>query len=256
MTQLRNKVAIVTGGARGIGLAAATRFVREGAKVLLVDQSEDALRAAVDAIGSDAVSHAVADVSQPGQVERYTRLAVERYGGIDVFINNAGIEGECQPIVDYPVDIFDRVMAVNARGAWLGLKYVIPEMQKRGGGSIVITSSVAGVAGFAGLSAYTASKHAVVGMMRCAAAECAPMKIRVNTVNPGPIDTHMIHAVEEKIAPGDPERARQGFLAEIPLQRYGTPEEIADLMLFLASDRSSYCTGGVFMIDGGMAKHC
>jgi NAD(P)-dependent dehydrogenase (short-subunit alcohol dehydrogenase family) len=163
MTQLQNKVAIVTGGARGIGLAAATRFVREGAKVLLVDQSEDALHAAVDAIGSDAVSHAVADVSQPGQVERYTRLAVERYGGIDVLINNAGIEGECQPVVDYPVDIFDRVMAVNARGAWLGLKYVIPEMQKRGGGSIVITSSVAGVAGFAGLSAYTASKHAVVG---------------------------------------------------------------------------------------------
>lgn len=256
MQRLADKVAIVTGGARGIGRAAGALFASEGARVLLVDQSEDALREAVDTIGSDAVSHAVADVSRPEDVERFTRTAVERYGGIDVLISNAGIEGDFKPITDYPIDTFDKVMAVNARGTWLGLKYVVPEMQKRGGGSIVITSSVAGVAGFAGLSAYTASKHAVVGMMRCAAVEYAPMNIRVNTVNPGPIDTRMIHAVEEKIAPGKSDQARQGFLGDIALGRYGTPQEVARLMLFLASEESSYCTGSVFVVDGSMAKRC
>ena len=254
MARLAEKIAVVTGGAGGIGLATSTLFAQEGAKVLLVDLNEQALVEAVASIGRDTVSYAVADVTQPEQVQDYTRTAVERYGGIDVFINNAGIEGEVKPITAYPLETFDKVMAVNVRGVWLGLKYVIPEMQKRGGGSIVITSSVAGVGGFSGVSAYTASKHAVIGIMRSAAAECAPMGIRVNTINPGFTETRMTRSIEEQITPGEPDEAKQGLLQTIALQRYATPKEIAQVMLFLASDESSYCTGGVFMADGGMAK--
>ncbi|MGD8242801.1 MAG: SDR family oxidoreductase [Desulfobacterales bacterium] len=254
MARLAEKIAIVTGGAGGIGLATSTLFVQEGAKVLLVDLDEQALQEAVAAIGGDAVSYAVADVTQPEQVQNYTRTAVERYGGIDVFINNAGIGGEFKPITDYTIETFDRVMAVNVRGVWLGLKYVIPEMQKRGGGSIVITSSIAGVGGGPGFSAYVASKHAVIGIMRSAAAECAPMGIRVNTVNPGFTETRMMHSLEEQISPGEAEEGKRDFLQRVPLKRYATPQEIAQPMLFLASDESSYCTGSVYMVDGGVTK--
>jgi len=254
MARLVEKTAIITGAAGGIGLATSTLFAQEGAKVLLVDINEQALQEAVAAIGSDAVSYAVADVTQPEQVQAYVRTAVDRYGGIDVFINNAGIEGEVKPITAYSIEVFDKVIAVNVRGVWLGLKYVIPEMQKRGGGSIVITSSIAGVGGHPGVSAYTASKHAAIGLMRSAAAECAPMGIRVNTINPGFTETRMMSSLEEQITPGEPDKTKQGLLQRIGLQRYATPKEIAQTMLFLASDESSYCTGSVYIVDGGVAK--
>jgi NAD(P)-dependent dehydrogenase (short-subunit alcohol dehydrogenase family) len=254
MARLANKVAIVTGGAVGIGLATGSLFAQEGARVLLVDLDEQALREAVASIGSDAVSYVVSDVSRPEQVQDYTRTAVERYGGIDVFINNAGIEGQVKPITDYSIEIFDKVIAVNVRGVWLGLKYVIPEMQKRGGGSIVITSSIAGVGGYATTSAYVASKHAVIGIMRSASAECAPMGIRVNTINPGFTETRMMRSIEEQATPGEPDKTKEAFSQGIGLQRYATPEEIAKTMLFLSSDESSYCTGSVYMVDGGVAK--
>jgi NAD(P)-dependent dehydrogenase (short-subunit alcohol dehydrogenase family) len=254
MARLANKVAIVTGGAVGIGLATGSLFAQEGARVLLVDLDEQALREAVASIGSDAVSYVVSDVSRPEQVQDYTRTAVERYGGIDVFINNAGIEGQVKPITDYSIEIFDKVIAVNVRGVWLGLKYVIPEMQKRGGGSIVITSSIAGVGGYATTSAYVASKHAVIGIMRSASAECAPMGIRVNTINPGFTETRMMRSIEEQATPGEPDKTKEALSQGIGLQRYATPEEIAKTMLFLSSDESSYCTGSVYMVDGGVAK--
>lgn len=148
-------------------------------------------------------------------------------------------------------------MAVNVRGVWLGLKYAIPVMQGRGGGSIVITSSAAGIQGTAGMSAYVTSKHAVIGMMRTAALECAPMGIRVNTVNPAPIETRMMRSIEQMAGSGSGdasatvEEAKQDIARRIPLERYGGPEEVANLMLFLASDESSFCTGGVYMVDGG-----
>ena len=145
MTRLANKTAIITGGASGIGLATGKLFVQKDAQVLLVDSNEDALQDAMASIDNNKASYVVADVTQPEQVQNYTRTAVERYGGIDVFINNAGIEGETKPIPEYSIETFDKVMAVNVRGVWLGLKYVIPEMIKVGGGSIVITSSTAGV---------------------------------------------------------------------------------------------------------------
>lgn len=253
MGRLVGKSVIITGGAGGIGIAAGRRFVEEGAQVLLVDLHEAPLVEAVASIGSGAVSYVVADVTQPGDVQRYVQAAVERHGGVDVFINNAGIEGQVSPIVDYDVDDFDRVMAVNVRGAWLGLKYVMPEMERRGGGSIIITSSIAGIEGNRGMSAYTTSKHAVIGLMRTASQEGADSGIRVNCVNPAPIETRMMRSLEEKSSPGAAEESRTRIASALPMQRYGTPEEVANLMLFLASDESSYCTGGVYMVDGGVS---
>jgi NAD(P)-dependent dehydrogenase (short-subunit alcohol dehydrogenase family) len=253
MQRLANKVAVITGGAGGIGVAAGKLFAEEGAHVVLVDLSEESLQKAVASIGSDRVSYAVADVTQPEQVEAYVRAAVERHGGLDVLINNAGIEGIVKPLPDYPVDIFDKVLAVNVRGVWLGLKYAIPAMRKRGGGSIVITSSIAGIHGAPGISAYTTSKHAVIGLMRSAALECAAEGIRVNTVNPAPIETRMMRSLEAMRSPDAPEQYRQNAAASLPMRRYGTPEEVARLMLFLASDESRYCTGGVYMVDGGVS---
>lgn len=256
MARLAGKVAVITGGAGGIGRAAAKLFTDEGAKVLLVDVHQAALQDVVQTIGSTVASYTVADTTQPEQVQHFVQTAVERYAGIDIFLANAGIEGVLQPITDYPVEIFDQVMAVNVRAVWLGLKYVIPVMRARGGGSIVITSSTAGIRGSKGLSPYTTSKHAVIGLMRTAALECAPMGIRVNTVNPAPIETRMMRSLEEMRTStagwaATVEQIKQGIASRIPLQRYGAPEEVARLMLFLASDESSFCTGGVYMVDGG-----
>ena len=252
MGRLDNKVAIITGGAGGIGLQAGKLFAQEGAKVLLVDVHENALKEAVQTIGSDAVRYCAADVSRPDHTQQYIQAAVEQFGGVDILLANAGIEGEVKPITGYAIDTFDQVMAVNVRGVWLGLKYAAPEIAKRGGGSIVITSSVAGVRGAAGMSAYIASKHAVIGLMRTAALEMADKKIRVNTVNPAPVDTRMMRSLEEGFEPDDPGRAKETISAMVPLQRYADPVEVARIMLFLASDESSYCSGGVYMVDGGM----
>ena len=257
MVRLQGKTAIITGGAGGIGQAAARQFTAEGARVVLVDREEAALQSIVGSIGEDKASYVVADVTQPEQAQGYVRAAVERWGGVDILLANAGIEGAVSPITDYAIDTFDQVLAVNVRGVWLGLKYVIPAMRERGTGSIVITSSTAGIGGTAGMSAYVTSKHAVIGMMRTAALECAPLGIRVNTVNPAPIETRMMRSLEEmRVAAEDSseatiERTKLAYEARIPLQRYGDPEEVAKLMLFLASDDSSFCTGGVYMVDGG-----
>ena len=257
MARLDGKTALITGASGGIGQAAARLFAEEGARVALVDLDEGTLRNVVRSIGEDRASYAVADVTQPDQTQSYVQAAVDRWGGIDVYLANAGIEGSLAPIVDYPIDVFDRVMAVNVRGVWLGIKYVVPVMRQRGGGSIVITSSTAGIGAGPDMSAYTTSKHAVIGLMRTAAMEGAPLGIRVNTVNPAPIETRMMRSIEEmRVASLDDagitvEQMKQSAAARIPLRRYGNPEEVARLMLFLASDESSFCTGGVYMVDGG-----
>jgi NAD(P)-dependent dehydrogenase (short-subunit alcohol dehydrogenase family) len=258
MARLTGKVAVITGGAGGIGRAAAKLFTEEGATVLLVDVNEAALHDAVQTIGAHVASYAVADTTQPEQVQSFVNMAVERHAGIDIFLANAGIEGVLQPIADYPLEVFDQVMAVNVRAVWLGLKYVIPVMRTRGGGSIIITSSTAGIRGGQGMSPYTTSKHAVIGLMRAAAQECAPLGIRVNTVNPAATETRMMRSIEEMrtSAAGGAvtvEQVKRRTASRIPLQRYGAPEEVARMMLFLASDESSFCTGGVYMVDGGMS---
>jgi NAD(P)-dependent dehydrogenase (short-subunit alcohol dehydrogenase family) len=248
MGRLDGKRAVITGGAGGIGVAAARLFVAEGARVMLVDRDRPALERAAQDIGA---AWCVADVSDAAATKAFVAQAVQELGGIDVALLNAGIEGQVKSIADMPVEVFDQVMAVNARGVFLGLKEIMPRM-KSTGGSIVITSSIAGLRGGPGIAPYIASKHAAIGLMRTAALEGAPDKIRVNTVNPAPIDTRMIESLEKQRYPDDPPKARRGWLDRIPARRYGTPEEVAKLMLFLASDESGFCSGGTYLIDGAM----
>ncbi|MDP7548239.1 MAG: SDR family oxidoreductase, partial [Alphaproteobacteria bacterium] len=187
------------------------------------------------------------------QTQAYVAAAVEQFGGVDIALLNAGIEGRVTPIAEYAEEMFDKVMAVNVRGVFLGLKYVMPAMGTRGGGSIVITSSTAGIRATGGMSAYVASKHAVIGLMRTAALEGAEMNIRVNTVNPAPIDTRMMASIEEQRGLPAGDRSNRPMARHMPLQRYGEPDEVARLMLFLGSEDSSFCTGGVYMVDGGVS---
>ena len=251
MGRLEHKVAIITGGAGGIGQAAAAKFVSEGARVMLVDLDESALSEAVNKLGSDVASYCTADVSQATDTKKYVAATIEKFGCVDIYLANAGIEGQVSPIADYDEDMFDKVIAVNVKGVWLGIKNLFPIMAKQGGGSIVITSSTQGVRGSAGLSAYNTSKHAVIGMMRSTALEGAKSKIRVNTVNPCPVETRMMRSLESGFNPEDKQASHDRIAASIPLQRYGEPEDIANVMLFLASDDSSFLTGGVYMADGG-----
>lgn len=252
MERLKDKVAIITGGAGGIGKAAGALFVSEGADVLLVDLDEEALKQACDEIGSNRVSYHVGDVTSQADNDAMVETATERYGGVDVFLANAGIEGDMKSILDYEESRFDTVMAINVKGPFLGLKSVIPAMQKRGGGSVVITSSVAGISGTPNMVAYGTSKHATIGLMKAAAGEGAAMNIRVNTVNPSPVNTRMMRSIEEGIAPGAGETVKARMEERIPLGRYGEPEDVARVMLYLASDDSAFVTGSVHMVDGGM----
>ena len=254
MARFNNKVVVLTGAGSGIGLEAVKLFAREGAKLMLAGRSEAALKSAVQIVGASNAAYVVTDVSKPEDNQRLMKTAEDKFGGVDIFIANAGVEGATAPIVDYPVDAFDQVMAVNVRGVFLGLKYAIPAIRKRGKGAIIITSSIGGIkARGQGNSAYIASKHAEIGLMRTATTECAPFNIRVNCVLPGPTDTRMIRNIEEGRSPGAPEKAREVILTGLPMKRYGTPEEVARLMVFLASDEASICTGGVYTADGGLS---
>jgi NAD(P)-dependent dehydrogenase (short-subunit alcohol dehydrogenase family) len=252
MKRLDKKTAIITGGAGGIGKETAKRFLKEGAEVLLVDLNEDDLKKARNDLGEENVYYVAADVSKVEDVENYTRKAKEQFGKVDIFFNNAGVEGVVKPIGDYPVEEFDKVMAVNVRGVWLGLKFVIPLMKK--GGSIIITSSVAGVRGTANVSPYVASKHALLGITKTLALEVAGDNIRVNAINPSPVDNRMMRSLEEGFSPDDAEGVKSQFEQMIPLGRYAENEDIANLVTFLASDESSFITGATYMIDGGMTS--
>ncbi len=251
--RLENKTALITGAAGGIGLAAVKRFLQEGANVMMADMDEERLATVAKELATDKVAYRAVDVSDEQQVKSLASSTVETYGGINVFVANAGIEGKMGEIIDSDVDNLMKVLDVNVKGVWLGLRYVIPAMKDAGGGSIVITSSGAGVKGAAGMVPYNTSKHAVIGMMRCAALECTKYNIRVNTVNPGPIETRMMDSIAEGLVPGSANDFRNQLEAITPMGRYGKVDEVANLMLFLASDESSYCTGSGYMVDGGNA---
>jgi NAD(P)-dependent dehydrogenase (short-subunit alcohol dehydrogenase family) len=250
MKKLENKVAIITGGAGSLGKTTAKLFLDEGAKVLLVDISESELEEIVSELGHENVAYCVADVSKAVDIERYVHEAVKLFGKIDIFFNNAGIEGVVKPIIEYPEEVFDKVIAINVKGIWLGNKYVLPNMNE--GGSIILSSSVAGLLGFANLSAYVTSKHAVLGIMRATAIEAASLKIRVNSIHPSPVNNRMMRSIEEGASAGHGEEVKKQFEASIPLKRYAEPIEIAQLVLFLASDESQFITGTTQVIDGGM----
>jgi NAD(P)-dependent dehydrogenase (short-subunit alcohol dehydrogenase family) len=252
MDRLTGKVAVITGGSGGIGEATARLFLAEGARVVLVDLDAERLRAAADTLGSDAVSTVVADVGDEAQMAGVLATTLQRHGRIDVLFCNAGIEGLVAPLVDMPVEQFDRVMAVNVRGVFLGLKHALPPMQRQGSGSIIITSSVAGFKGAMRLAPYAASKHAVVGLMRSAVLETGASGVRINTIHPSPIDTRMMRAIEQGHSPGAEAAAKAAITTRIPAGRYGTADEVAATALFLASDDSRFCTGGRYSVDGGM----
>ena len=250
MTALKNKVAVITGGAGGIGKATAKLFLAEGAKVMLIGRTEEKLKKAVTELNNQNVDYCVADVSKGEDTVHYTNDTLIKFGKIDIFFNNAGIEGVVKPIVEYPESEFDKVIAINLKGVWLGCQHVIPKMSD--GGSEIITSSVAGLKGFEGLGAYVTSKHGVIGIMKVAALENAIRRIRVNTIHPGPVNTRMMRSLEQEISPGNPSEVKKSFEADVPLARYAEADEIADLALFLASDASKYITGSQHVIDGGM----
>lgn len=253
MKLLDGKVCIVTGAAGSLGLATAELFLREGANVTLVDRDASALNVAAERLDAHAGHLMVqaADVADAAATSAFVEATLARWGGLDVLFCNAGVSGEICPVVDYPEDVFDRVMAVNVRGPFLGCKYALPKM--RDGGSIVITSSVVGTTSDPGIAAYATSKHAVIGLMRTVAKEAAPRGIRVNVVAPGPIENDFQRNVEAGLSRAIGRDAGQFLDGLIPLGRHGRAEEIGRLVLYLASGQSSFSTGAVFMADGGMS---
>ena len=251
MAALADKVCVISGGAGSIGSATAQTFLDEGAKVLLVDRDERALAAAASTLAAPHLICVAADVTQATDVQRIVGEAVALWGKIDVVFSNAGNFGGVASIEQFPEDAFDSVYAVHVKGAFLLAKYAVPHMPR--GSSIVITSSIVGTRGDPGAYAYVTAKHAQVGLMRCLAKELAPRGIRVNTVHPGPIDNSFQRAVETGLTAAMGRDATAFFDEIIPLGRHGRAQEIAEAVLYLASDRSSFTTGRLLMADGGLS---
>ena len=250
--RLDGRVAVVTGAAGVIGTATIHLLAERGAKIVAVDRRRADLDAAVKDLPASAQALAVvADVTEEDGVKEYVRAAVDRFGAIDAFYNNAGVEGEVKAIQDYPLEAFRKVLDVNVVGVFLGMKYVLPVMLKQNKGSIINTASVAGLMGSPHIAVYSASKHAVIGLTRSVAAECAGTGVRINCVCPGMIDSRMLSTILVGRSGGNAPPPMEKVVARIPARRLGQASEVASIVAFLASDEASYVTGSAYTVDGG-----
>jgi NAD(P)-dependent dehydrogenase (short-subunit alcohol dehydrogenase family) len=250
--RLDGKIALVTGAAGVIGTATMRLLAERGARIVAVDRQERSLKEAVAGLPASAQAIAItADVTREDEVADYVRAAVAKFGTIDVFYNNAGIEGEIKPITDYPLDSFRRVLDVNVIGVFLGLKHVLPVMLKKNSGSIINTASIAGLIGSPSIAVYSASKHAVIGLTKSAAQECSGTGVRVNCVCPGLIDSRMLSAIIDGRNPGNAPTPTERIVDRIPARRLGQATEVASIVAFLASDEASYVSGSAYTVDGG-----
>jgi len=247
---LDGRVAIVTGAARGIGLAAARKLVKDGARVLAFDR-EGADFSDILPLSNDRAVPFEGDVSLTQDWHRALEASAKLGGGPHILFNNAGISGPIANVLDYDEDEFERIMAVNVRGVFLGLKHVGSQMKAAGSGVIVNTSSISGFGGGGNIFGYTASKFAVNGMTKSAAVALAPFGVRVLAICPSPTATEMMFQLERRVSPDAPEAARPALAQGIPLGRYGTPEEMAEVLAFLVSDAASFMTGALVPVDGG-----
>jgi NAD(P)-dependent dehydrogenase (short-subunit alcohol dehydrogenase family) len=250
--RLDGKVAVVTGAAGVIGSATMRLFAERGARIVAVDRRQGELNAAIRDLPASAQAFAVpADVTQEDEVAEYVRAAVDKFGGIDAFYNNAGIEGEIAPLIKYPLEAFRRVLDVNVVGVFLGLKHVLPVMLQQNRGSIINTASIAALIGSPDIAVYSASKHAVIGLTRSAALECAGSGVRVNCVCPGLIESRMLSAIIEGRNPANAPVPNEKIVERIPARRLGQASEVASIVAFLASDEASYVSGSAYTVDGG-----
>jgi 3alpha(or 20beta)-hydroxysteroid dehydrogenase len=249
---LEDRIVVVTGAANGIGLAAVELFLESGCRLVAFDADAAGLDMLATTFAGKPLVIVNGDVANASDWVRTIDTAKAQFGGVDALFNNAGISGARSSILTYPHDEFDRVMAVNVRGVFLGIQHAGQVMKERGKGAIVNTSSIVGFTGGRNIHAYTASKHAVLGLTKSAAVELAPFNIRVNAVCPSPIATEMMFKLERELAPDDPASIRALFAANSPMNRYGEPSEIAAAVAWLCSDNASYVTGVALPIDGGM----
>ena len=249
---LEDRVILVTGAANGIGLAVVDLFLAQGAKIVAFDRDQAGLDSLSIARAGQALVCVAGDVANADDWTNAVAIANTQFGGIDALFNNAGISGPRSSILTYPEADFNRVMAVNVTGVFLGIQHVGQVMKARGKGAIVNTSSIVGFTGGRNIHAYTASKHAVIGLTKSAAVELAPHNIRVNAVCPSPTATEMMFKLERELAPDNPESIRAAFAANSPMNRYGEPREVAAAVAWLCSDGAAYVTGIAMPIDGGM----
>ena len=252
--RLKKRSAIVTGATGDIGAATAEKFLSEGAKVMLTGRSSKKLEKVIQSLdGGKNIESFAADVTNASEVEELVERTIKVFGKVDIMFANAGTEGVAAPLEDQSLDDFATVLNTNVIGVWLSIKYAIKAMKKNpGDSSIIVTSSGAGITGYAGASPYIASKHAVNGLVKGCAAELADSGIRINVVGPGPIDNRMMNDLAKSLNPEQPEVVRAAFEQLIPMQRWGANEEVANMVTFLASNEASFCTGGIYMVDGGM----